>query len=167
MITTLSAQPFGRKSNLNVRCALLGHSPESPLITVPIALKIGMPEGIHLAIYFHVSQLRFYCTCTRARVVPRPRERLNRLRSNLVQRWEPVSSVASCKSARTYFARVPVQGDGFRSQERLGRLRSNLGHGRDRDRLVGCRASQLEAHPRKGSASRSLVCRPKRRLTGW
>ena len=26
MITTLSAQPFGRNSNLNVRCALLGQS---------------------------------------------------------------------------------------------------------------------------------------------
>ena len=27
MITNLSAQPFGRNSDLNVRCALLGHSP--------------------------------------------------------------------------------------------------------------------------------------------
>ena len=56
-----------------------------------------MHEGIHLAMYFHVSQLGCYCTCPRARVVPSSRERVNRLRSNLVQRWGPVSR-AVCKS---------------------------------------------------------------------
>ena len=47
--------------------------------------------------YFHVSKLGCYCTCARPRVVTRSRERLNRLRSNLVHRWGPASSVA-CKS---------------------------------------------------------------------
>ena len=49
------------------------------------------------------------------------------------------------KSAGTYFARAHVYGDGSKSQERLGRLQIWYIDG---DRLVGCRASQLEAHPR-------------------
>ena len=49
----------------------------------PIVLKFRMHVGTRLAMYFHVAQLG--STCARARIVPRSRERLNRLRSNLVQ----------------------------------------------------------------------------------
>ena len=105
-----------------------------------------MHEGIHLAMYFHVSQLGCYCTCARARVVPRSRERLNRLRSNLIQRSGPVSRVA-CKSqlgptlhVRTCRVTVPDLKNGWVDCVRIWYT--------DRDRLVGCRASQLEAQPR-------------------
>ena len=70
---------------------------DNSVFTGPIALKFRMHEGIHLTMYFHLSQLECYCTYARARVVPRSRERLNRLRFNLVQRWGPVSRVA-CKN---------------------------------------------------------------------
>ena len=76
---------------------LFSNNHDNSVITGPIALKLRMHEDIHLAMYFDVPQLGCYCTYTRARVVPRSRERLNRLRSNLVQRWGPANRVA-CKS---------------------------------------------------------------------
>ena len=63
---------------------LFSNNDDNSVNTGPIALKLCTHEGIHLAMYFHVSLLGCYCTCTRARVVPRTRERLKRLRSNLV-----------------------------------------------------------------------------------
>ena len=45
----------------------------------------------------HVLRLGCYCTCARAGGVSRSRERLGRLRSNLVHGWGPVSRVP-CKS---------------------------------------------------------------------
>ena len=90
-----------------------------------------------------------YCTCARARVVPRSRERLNRLRSNLVQRWGPISRVA-CKSqlgptshVRTCRVTVPDLKNRWADCVQIWYM--------DRDRLVGCRASKLEAHPRSSA----------------
>ena len=89
--------------------------------------------------YLHVSKLGCYCTCARARVVPRSRKRLNRLRSNLVQRWGPVSRVA-CKSqlrltlhVRTCRVTVPDLKNGWADRVQIWY--------KDRDRLVGCRAT--------------------------
>ena len=107
--------------------------------------------GIHLAMYLHLSQLGCYCTCARARVVPRSREWLNRLRSNLVQRWGPISRVA-CKSQlgpTLHVSRcrvmVPDLKNGWADCVQIWCT--------DRDRLVGsgCRASQLETHPRSSA----------------
>ena len=57
------------------------------VIIGPITLKLRTYEyvGTYLAMQFHVSQLGCYCTCARARLAPRSRERPKRLRSNLVQ----------------------------------------------------------------------------------
>ena len=111
-----------------------------------------MNEGIHLTMYFHVSQLECYCTCARARVVPRSRERLNRLRSKLVQRWRPVSigrratgkwPLGPTLHLRTYRVTVPDLKNGWTDCVQVWYT--------DRDRLVGCRASQLEVHPRSSA----------------
>ena len=138
---------------------------DNSVITGPIALKLHMHESIHLAMYFHVSQLGCYCTYARAtRVVPRSRERLNRLRSNLVQRWGPVSRVV-CKSqlgptlhVRTCRLTVPDLKNGWADWVQIWYT--------DRDRLAVCRAIQLNRTHAvlhvQGSTSRSLVCRPKK-----
>ena len=104
----------------------------------------------------------------RARVVPRSRERLNRLRSNLVQRWGPVSRVA-CKSqlvptlhVRTCRVMVPDLKNGWADCVQIWCA--------DRDRLVGCRASQLEAHPRssaRAGLSLSLACLSPQEASCW
>ena len=59
---------------------------ENSAITGRIALKLRMHVDTHLAMKFRVSQLGRYCTCARASVVPRSRERLDPLRSNSVHR---------------------------------------------------------------------------------
>ena len=44
----------------------LDNNYDNSVITGPIALKFRMHVGTHLAMYFHVSQLGYYCTCARA-----------------------------------------------------------------------------------------------------
>ena len=112
-------------------------------------------------------------------VVSRSRERLNRLRSNLVQRWGPVRRV-ECKSQlgptlpmRTCSMTVPDLKNNWADCMQIWCT--------DRDQLVGCPASQFFIYflfsrgswkhthtvPHvQGSTSCSLICHPKRHLTG-
>ena len=147
---------------------LFSNNYDNCIIIWPIALKLRIHEDIRLAMYLHVSELGCYCTCAHIRIVHRSRERLNRLRSNLIHHWGPVSRVA-CKSqleptlhVRTCRVTVPDLKNGWADCFQIWYT--------DRDRLVGYRASQLK-HTHtvphvQGSTSRSFVCRPKRRLTG-
>ena len=134
-------------------------------MTGPIALKFRMlHEGVHLTMYLHVSQLGCYCTCARARVVPESRERLNRLCSNLVQRWRPVSRVA-CKSqqgptlhVRKCRVTVPDLKNGWADCAQIWYT--------DRDRLDGCPPTQFR-RCRNCVLSLSLVCLSPQKAYYW
>ena len=126
---------------------LVSYNYDNSVSSGPIVLTLRMHEGIHLAMYFHVSQLGCFCTCARARVVPRSRERLNRLRSNLVQRLRPVSRVACPRqlgpTLHVHGVTVPDLKNGWADCVQIWCM--------GRERLVGCHASQLEAQPRRSA----------------
>ena len=70
----------------------LKHSEELMLdILMSIEYHFDCDETSHacrhnlLVTYFHVSQLGCYCTCARAKAVPRSPERLGRMSSNFIK----------------------------------------------------------------------------------
>ena len=130
----------------------------------PIELKLGTQLGLHQIIHLHVVRLGCYSTCARAGGAPRSRERLGRLRSNLVHGWGPVSRVP-CKShfgprlhVRTCRMPLPDLRNGWADCVQIWHTAS--------DRLEGCFMQARWKHPLalphvQGSLSRSLVLRPK------
>ena len=139
------------------------------VITGSIALKLRMRVGIHLAMYFRLPQLGCYCTCARARVVPKSRERLNRFPLDLVQRWGPVSRVAcNSKSQLGPTLHVPTCKVTFPDLKN-GWTDSNLVRGQGPVSRVQCKS--VDSTPTQFRTCRaqplapSFVA-PKRRFTG-
>ena len=160
--------PTARAKYNNKRCQICSHFSNS-VITGAISLKLGIQVGTHQAMHSHVLRLGCYCTCARAGGVSRSRERLGRLRSNLVHGWGPVSRVP-CKSqlgprlhVRTCRMPLPDLRNGWADCVQIWHTAS--------DRLEGCFcASPLEA-PSRPSARAGLTISlarssPKRCFTG-
>ena len=155
--------PSARAKYNNRRCQICSHFSNS-VITGAISLKLGIQVGTHQAMHSHVLRLGCYCTCARAGGVSRSRERLGRLRSNLVHGWGPVSRVP-CKShfgprlhVRTCRMPLPDLRNGWADCVQIWHTAS--------DRLEGCFAQARWKYPLalphvQGSLSRSLVPRPK------
>ena len=155
--------PSARAKYNNKRCQIRSHFSNS-VITGAISLKLGIHVGTHQAMHSHVLRLGCYCTCARAGGVSRSRERLGRLRSNLVHGWGPVSRVP-CKShfgprlhVRTCRMPLPDLRNGWADCVQIWYTAS--------DRLEGCFAQARWKYPValphvQGSLSRSLVLRPK------
>ena len=137
-----------------------------------------MYVGIHPAMHLYVSQLGCDCTCARARRAmfhvhvqcSRFRERLDRLRSNLVYRWGSVRRVAYKSKlgptlhVRTCRVTVPDLKNVWTDCAQIWHT--------VRDRLVGCRAQIIGGTPAQFRTCKahylvSSVGRPKRRYTGY
>ena len=147
-------------SRANMKGCQFSNNYDNFVITGPIALKLCMHVATHLAMHVHASQLGCFCTCARARVVPRSEQLLNPLRSNFVPWWGPGRRVA-CKSnlgptlhVRMCRATVPDRKNGWTDCARIWYT--------DRDLLVNCCASRSEAPLRSSALIAGLTLSPQK-----
>ena len=86
--------PIARATCKNEGVSFFSSNYDSSVTAAPIVLTFRIHcEGSHLVMRFHVPHVLYY-TCALAMGVLRSRERLNRLRSNLVQWGGPGRRVA-------------------------------------------------------------------------